>query len=154
MIPFLGEYRYAVDEKGRVNVPAKFRDILKKMDEEQQLVLTKGFDSCLYLFPIASWERFQEQLSNDEMQAEGVARYFERLFVRGGSVLSPDAQGRIPLTSEQRAWAQISKEVIVFGNNRKMELWSPAVFEKYMNEGEGSDQSVEQMAKQYFRKHF
>ncbi len=151
MIPFLGKYRHAVDEKGRTNVPSKHRDVLK-LEPSPHLVLTKGLDGCLYLLPLTTWQKLQARLEREEFQSERQARYFERMLIEDGDVQVPDAQGRIQLSKELRAFAKIDREVLIYGVGTRMEIWSPEVFDEYMAAGRKFAGSLEELASNYFRR--
>jgi MraZ protein len=151
VIPFLGKHRYAVDEKGRTNVPSKHRDALK-FEPSPHLVLTKGLDGCLYLLPLSTWQKLQARLEQEEFQSERQARYFERMLFEDGDVQVPDAQGRIQLSKELRAFARIGREVLIYGVGTRMEIWSPEVFDEFMAAGRRFAGSLEELASNYFRR--
>lgn len=151
MIPFLGKYQYAVDEKGRTNVPAKHRDVLK-LEPSQHLVLMKGLDGCLYLLPLSSWQKLQTRLEQEEFQSERQARFFERVLFEDGDVQVPDAQGRIQISKELRAFAGIKREALIYGAGTRMEIWAPNEFEEYMAAGRRFAGSIEELASNYFRR--
>jgi MraZ protein len=151
VIPFLGKYQYAVDEKGRTNVPSKHRDVLK-LEPSPHLVLTKGLDGCLYLLPLTTWQKLQSRMEQEEFQSERQARYFERMLFEDGDVQVPDAQGRIQLSKELRAFARIKREVLIYGVGTRMEIWAPDVFDEYMAAGRRFAGSLEELASSYFRR--
>jgi MraZ protein len=151
VIPFLGKYRYTADEKGRFNVPAKQRDVLK-LEPSPHLVLIKGMDGCLYLLPLTTWQKLQARLEQEEFQSERQARFFERTLFEDGDVQVPDAQGRIQLSKELRAFAKIDREVLIYGVGSRIEIWSPEVFDEYMSAGRRFAGSLEELAGNYFRR--
>jgi transcriptional regulator MraZ len=151
VIPFLGKYRYAVDEKGRFNVPSKHRDALKGQPSPH-LVVMKGLDGCLTLLPLSAWRNLQGSMTQAEFNPEREDRLFERLLIEDGDVQVPDAQGRIQLSKELRAAAKIEREVLIFGVGSRIEIWAPDEFDAYMAAGRRFAGSLEEMAKDYFRR--
>lgn len=115
---FIGEYRHTIDAKGRLIVPAKFRELLG-----DEFVVTRGLDGCLFGYPRESWEailaKYQEvsQFSKD-------ARKFARFFFAGAAACEVDRQGRILLPSVLREFAGIEKETVLAGVVSHIEIWS------------------------------
>lgn len=126
---FLGEYRCAVDEKGRVSVPYRFRQELP-----EELILTRGFDDCLALYPKPEWEKIALSLSRAVSGAQARGRYLLRLFYRNALECTLDAQGRLTIPAPLREAISIEREVIVTGVNRWIEFWNPATLEAYDRE--------------------
>ena len=150
MIPYLGEYRYSVDAKGRFNVPAKFREILKQ-EETSDLVLMKGLDGCVFLLPLSAWNDFRAPLDDDRLRSDREGRFFARDLVRGGDVQQPDSQGRIQLSKDLRAHAKIKDSILIYGNDRVIEAWAPEVFDAYMVAGNHMGPSLEEGASKFLR---
>ncbi len=114
---FLGEYQHSVDEKGRLVMPSKFRPRLA-----DGLVVTKGREGCLFVFPAKQWEdeyTYLMDLPGDERATR------ERLRVVVGSAdqQRPDKQGRIQLSVPLRTYAGIDKEVSIIGVGNRLEIW-------------------------------
>jgi MraZ protein len=120
---FLGRHAHNLDAKGRLAIPAKFRDELAS-----GVVLTRGIDRCLTLYPMAAWLPLAEQVSALPI-SDPDARAFRRLVFADAVDLGLDAQGRILLPPELRAFADIDREAIVIGVNTYLEIWSPAHWE-------------------------
>jgi MraZ protein len=120
---FLGRHAHNLDAKGRLAIPAKFRDELAS-----GVVLTRGIDRCLTLYPMAAWLPLAEQVSALPI-SDPDARAFRRLVFADAVDLALDAQGRILLPPELRAFADIDREAIVIGVNTYLEIWSPARWE-------------------------
>ena len=110
---FLGEYQHSLDAKGRVILPSKYRARFA-----EGLVLTKGQENCLYVYPREEWDRVADALSR---QAD---RNVARHFFSGSSEDSPDGQGRVGVPEPLRSYASLSKDVTVIGNGNRMEIWS------------------------------
>jgi MraZ protein len=115
---FLGEYTHTVDDKGRLTIPAKFRGELAA-----GLVVTRGFDKNLMLFPLNGWQDMAERVISRPMGDEDVRTFRRRVFA-GAVDLTPDRQGRIVLPPYLRQFADLDNEVIVAGMYNYIEVWS------------------------------
>ncbi|MBD3163054.1 MAG: cell division/cell wall cluster transcriptional repressor MraZ [Candidatus Eisenbacteria bacterium] len=149
LIPYLGEYRYTVDNAGRLNVPAKFREILKQGEASSDLVLIRGLDSCIYLLPLSTWAKFREPLDDPVFHAERQARWFSRDLLAGGSVQQPDSQGRIQIPKALRDHAGIEDQAVIFGHDNKIEVWAPERFDAYRQAGATMGGTLEEGAAKY-----
>ncbi len=119
-MPF-GEFQYSVDDKGRVIIPPSFREFVN-----DGMVVTRGLDSCLYIFPIVSWNRLEKSLSELPL-TDATSRNFVRFFYSSASKAKIDSAGRIKLTNGLRAYAGISdddKTVVIAGAPNRLELWN------------------------------
>ena len=110
MYNFIGEHSHTIDAKSRVIIPAKFREALG-----EQFVLTQGLDGCLTIYPLAEWEKFQEQL-NQLPRTNKQARIFRRFFTAKAAMCELDKQGRILVPSGLREYANLEKDVVITGN--------------------------------------
>jgi MraZ protein len=117
---FLGEYEHNLDDKGRLAVPARFREELG-----DGVVITRGFDRCLMGFPRAKWEQLAQQVSALSL-GQGDARNLRRLLFSGAADAQLDRQGRILIPQNLREYAGLDEEVIVAGLNTHFEIWSGA----------------------------
>ncbi len=115
---FLGEFEHAIDEKGRVAIPARFREELG-----EGLVLTRGFDHCLQAFPRPFFQQLSERISALPLGHEEV-RNLRRLIFSGAAEVDPDRQGRILIPQNLREYAALSEQVVIAGLNTHFELWS------------------------------
>jgi MraZ protein len=115
---FLGEYTHTIDDKGRLTIPAKFRGGLAS-----GLVVTRGFDQNLMLYPLTGWQDMAERIVSRPMGDEDVRTFRRRLF-SGAVDLTPDRQGRIVIPPYLRAFARLDSEVIVAGMYNYIEVWS------------------------------
>src|SRR5918997_1563447 len=120
---FLGRYNHTLDAKGRLAIPARFREALA-----EGLVLTRGIDRCLALYPLTAWRPLAEKVSALPI-SDPDARTFRRLVFAEAADLELDAQGRILLPPELRRYAGIEREAIVVGVNTSVEIWSPERWE-------------------------
>jgi MraZ protein len=114
---FMGEYNHSIDAKGRVIVPAKFRDNLG-----EEFVITQGLDGCLFIFPNEEWQKFEEKLKTLPM-ANKEARKFMRFFLAGAANVEFDKQGRILIPPVLREFAGLSKDVVMVGVGSRAEIW-------------------------------
>ena len=115
---FMGEYNHTIDAKGRLIIPAKFRETLG-----EEFILTKGLDGCLSIYPMDEWESFEEKLKALTLTDKN-ARAFLRFFVAGATSCELDRQGRILIPSTLREFAGLEKEVVLTGNLTRIEVWS------------------------------
>ena len=128
---FAGEYANTLDLKNRVNIPAKFRKALDPIND-RTFVITRGFDSCLTLYPISEWNIVEQQLASLS-SIRNRNREFVRSIVRYASYVQYDKQGRIIIPDNLKIYASIDREVLIIGMISKIELWSPEKIKKYDN---------------------
>jgi MraZ protein len=129
---FLGEYQHSVDAKGRLIIPAKFRDGLG-----ERFIATRGLENCLFVFPTTEFEALADKLRQLPM-ASGAAREFTRLLFSGASECELDPQGRILLPANLRTYAAIEKDVVLVGVSSRVEIWSASRWEEYCAKAESS----------------
>lgn len=115
---FMGEYNHTIDAKGRLIIPAKFREVLG-----DEFVVTKGMDGCLFVFDNSEWQVFAEKLRSLPMIDKEV-RQFTRFFLAGAASVEVDNQGRILLPSVLRDFAGITKDTVLIGVGSRIEIWS------------------------------
>lgn len=120
---FIGEYSYSLDIKGRVNIPAKFRQSLSE-DNENTFVITRGIDSCIWIYPLTQWKMIENNLRNLSSLSK-IHRSFVRNTARYASPSTYDKQGRIILTPSLIEYAGLDKELLIIGMVNKMEIWNP-----------------------------
>lgn len=114
---FMGEFNHSIDTKGRIIVPAKFREELG-----EEFVVTLGLDGCLFLYPQAEWQEFVEQLKH--LPGNREARQLQRYFLAGAMTCEADKQGRMLIPAKLREHAKLEKEVVFVGVLGKIEIWS------------------------------
>ncbi len=131
---FIGEYNHNLDAKGRLAVPAKFRSML-----EEGAVVTKGLDSCLFLYPKNEWAEIAKKLANLPI-SQSKARAFSRMMLAGAMDVEFDSQGRITLPEYLRKFANLDKKTIIAGLYDRLEIWNEEDWGKY-KEGSESDSS-------------
>ncbi|MFZ7104943.1 MAG: division/cell wall cluster transcriptional repressor MraZ [Peptococcaceae bacterium] len=129
---FMGEYQHNIDDKGRLIMPAKFRDELG-----DKFVVTKGLDGCLFVYPMEEWKVLEGKLRNLPF-TKSDARAFARFFFSGATECELDKQGRILLPPNLREHAQLQKDTFIIGVSSRLEIWSKEVWEAYSSQTEGS----------------
>ncbi len=136
---FLGTHRPRLDEKGRLALPARFRD-----DLSQGVVVTKGQERCLYGYPQQEFERIGESLRTASVTAKALRDYQRTLF---GSATSevPDRQGRVTLPAELRAYASLDRDCVVVGSNTRFEIWDAAAWVRW---SEGNDERFAELTEE------
>jgi len=129
---FLGEYQHSLDIKGRITVPAKFRDGLGT-----RFYATKGLDNCIFLYPQDEWSSIEEKISVLPITRADV-RSFARFFLSGASELEIDKQGRVLIPPNMREYANIDKDLIIIGVGSRIEIWSTEKWAIYNQSAEAS----------------
>ncbi len=123
---FLGTYTPRLDEKGRLILPAKFRPQLA-----DGLVMTRGQERCLYVFPAEEFARVHERASSAPV-SDKRARDYLRVLLSGAHDDVPDRQGRLSIPANLRAYAGLDRDVAVIGTGRRAEIWDSAAWEAYL----------------------
>ncbi|MBC8402930.1 MAG: division/cell wall cluster transcriptional repressor MraZ [Candidatus Marinimicrobia bacterium] len=121
---FIGEYAYTIDAKGRVNIPAKFRQVLSE-DNEQTFVITKGQDPCVWVYPQIVWQDIMTELRSLS-SLSAMNRTVIRSTTRYATFSTYDKQGRIQIPQALIDYAQFDKDVLIIGMVNKIEIWNPA----------------------------
>ncbi len=141
MFMFMGEYQHNIDAKGRLIVPAKFREGLGT-----NFVVTKGLDNCLFAYTNEEWKIFEEKVAKLPLTNKD-ARKFVRFFFSGAVECDTDNQGRVMIPVNLREYAGIKKEVISIGVSNRIEIWSKENWNEYNDEENFVDNQVaEKMA--------
>ena len=123
---FLGTHTPRLDEKGRLILPAKYRDELS-----EGVVITKGQERCLYVWPLAEFTRVTEAMSAAPVTGKGLRDYSRVLFASASDEV-PDKQGRITLPPALRQYAGLDRDCVVIGANTRMEIWDATAWETYL----------------------
>ena len=137
---FMGEYHHNIDEKGRIVLPGKFRE------DRTKIVVTRGLEKCLYLYPLKEWEKVVNKL-NTLPFTKSDARAVMRSFFAGASVCEFDKMGRINITSPLVSYANLTKECVVIGVNDRIEIWDKDLFESFMDD---NSSKLEEIAENLF----
>lgn len=136
----IGEYKHALDPKKRLSVPSKLR---KEIGEKA--VLTRGLESCLFLFSMSEWEKVAEKISQLPMGQKD-SRGFARLLLSGASEVELDQLGRVLIPDNLRDYAGLQKAVIVAGVGKRLEIWDENKWNVYKRDIErNGDQIAEKL---------
>jgi MraZ protein len=137
-VAFLGTHTPLLDDKGRLILPAKFRDEL-----EGGVVITKGQEHCLYVFPTSEFERISALL-REQPSTNKAVRAYHRVFFAGAHDEVPDKQGRVMIPGHLRDYAGLNRELVVIGASSKVEIWDKQAWETYLADSEGSFADIEE----------
>lgn len=129
---FMGEYQHSVDEKGRMIIPAKFRDTLGTT-----FVMTRGLDNCLFIYPMDEWKVLEQKLKSLPLMKSD-ARAFTRFFFSGATECELDKQGRVNIPGNLRDHAKLDASAVVIGVSNRVEVWSKEIWEQYAQSSEES----------------
>ena len=132
----LGEYNHTLDTKGRMAMPAKFRDKLTA-----GAIITRGIDSCLFVFANAEWEELAKKLIALPL-AQSNSRAFVRLMLAGATDVSLDTQGRILIPDYLRKYAGLKKDATVAGLYNRIEVWDRDAWNVYKTKTESSSEQI------------
>ena len=136
---FLGTHTPRLDDKGRLFLPAKFRDKLTA-----GLVMTRGQERCLYVFPMAEFERMAQEMNATPVTNRAV-RNFQRVLLSGASDEIPDKQGRVTIPAVLRDYAGLTKDCTVIGTGNRIEVWDTEAWNEFLaaTEDEFAEQGQE-----------
>ena len=126
----MGEYLHTIDGKGRVIIPARFREALG-----ERFIATKGLDHCLFVYPMSEWTTLEQKLRTLPFTQQDV-RAFVRFFFSGATECEVDKQGRILLPANLREYAQLVKDIVLVGVSTRVEIWSQALWADYSKQAE------------------
>jgi MraZ protein len=132
----LGEYNHNLDTKGRMAMPAKFREKLAA-----GAIITRGIDNCLFVFANAEWEELAKKLMALPL-AQANSRAFVRLMMAGATDVELDSQGRILVPDYLRKYAGLKKEVVVAGLYNRIEVWDRDAWSAYKAKTESSSEAI------------
>ncbi len=124
---FMGEYHHNIDEKGRLIIPAKFRETLGN-----KFIITRGIEKCLYIYSQEDWDKIVKKLNTLPFTKKD-ARIFIRSFFSGAALIEVDRQGRINIASPLVGHAGLTKECVIIGANDRIEIWDKASWDEFLN---------------------
>ncbi|NQV90750.1 division/cell wall cluster transcriptional repressor MraZ [Candidatus Uhrbacteria bacterium] len=133
---FIGEYKHAIDDKGRLAIPSKFRKSLVK-----GAVVTRGLDSSLFLFPKEEWGKLAQKLASLPL-GQSNSRAFARLMLAGAMDVELDKQGRVVLPEYLRQYAGLKKMSVIAGLYDRLEIWDEEKWESYKKKVESDADAV------------
>lgn len=138
-IVFIGQYQHSIDGKGRVIMPARFRERLS-----DTFVVTRGLDECLFIYTMDRWHRLMGHMESLHFTRRD-HRSFTRFFFSGASEGQLDSQGRFLVPPHLREYASLEKDLVIIGVSDRIEVWAAACWEAYSEE---AAQSFEDIAEQ------
>ena len=138
---FYGEYLHSMDRKGRLILPARFREV-SKANFIEKFFVTRGLDKCLFMFCEEEW-RSQEQKFKTISFTKQQARTFNRLYFSGAVEIIPDRQGRILIPQYLKDFAEIKRDVMIVGVSNRIEIWAKDKWQEFYG---SSRQSFEEIA--------
>ncbi|MBU0469797.1 MAG: division/cell wall cluster transcriptional repressor MraZ [Candidatus Omnitrophica bacterium] len=138
---FYGEFKHSIDEKGRVILPSKFRDVSREYAIEK-FFLTRGLDKCIFMFGENEWTAQEEKFKKASFTKKE-NRNFNRMFFAGAVDVFPDKQGRFIIPQYLKDYASISKDIVVIGVSNRIEIWDRNKWSDFYS---NSSDSFEQVA--------
>lgn len=129
-IMFLGEYQHSIDEKGRIIMPARFREQLG-----DKFIITRGLDGCLFVYSESEWHKLAAEVQNLPL-AKKDARNFARMLFSGAAEGECDKQGRVSIPQSLRELAKIERDLVTIGVSTRIEIWAKEVWQD-VNENAG-----------------
>ena len=139
---FSGEYTYSIDDKKRLAIPPKFRQVLGS-----KAVITRGLDQCLFLYTAKEWQKLAKKISQLPL-AQADARGFARLMLGGAMEVSIDNLGRILIPDYLKEYALLKKKVIFVGLYNRVEVWDEEEFQKYKKKTEMAAEDIAERLKE------
>ena len=138
---FMGEYHHNIDEKGRIVIPGKFREITTN-----KIIITRGLEKCLYIYTLEEWDKIVSKLNKLPFTKKD-ARTFIRSFFAGATLCEFDRSGRINITSPLVSYAGLTKDCVIIGVNDRIEVWDETLYNDFMNE---NSSKLEEIAENLF----
>lgn len=129
---FIGSFTYSIDSKGRVSIPAKLRKYVKP-EANDTFVMTRGVEQCIVIYPLDQWKELVDQKLATLNEFDRKEAMFLRAFLQRASEDTLDSQSRLLVPQNLIEYAGIEKEVFILGAIKKIEIWNPAVYEKYLS---------------------
>lgn len=133
---FIGEYAHTLDDKGRLAIPVKFREALKK-----GAVVTRGLDQCLFVYTAEEWQRLAEKLAALPL-GQSTTRAFSRLMLAGAMDAELDKQGRVVLPEYLRTFAVLKKNIVIAGLYNRLEVWDAQTWQTYKTATESESNAL------------
>lgn len=133
---FIGEYKYNLDSKNRLALPSKFRKLFSP-----GAVITKGLDSCLFIYTAKEWSKLVEKLAQLPI-SQAKSRAFSRLMLAGAMDVNLDGQGRIILPDYLKDFANLNKKVVVAGLYNRLEVWDEKLWSQYQRTSEKDSNEI------------
>lgn len=141
---FTGQYSFNIDSKNRINIPAPLRKQFSNKDKKT-FVVTRGIDSCAWIYPITEWKKIQSELQQLSSLSK-TNRIFLRNHLRHANILKYDSQGRFVLPQSLIEYASIKKDITIIGVLNKIEIWNTKLLNEIDKSNNVNDQSYDQLS--------
>ena len=141
---FTGQYSFNIDSKNRINIPAPLRKQFSNKDKKT-FVVTRGIDSCAWIYPISEWKKIQSELQQLSSLSK-TNRIFLRNHLRHANILKYDSQGRFVLPQSLIEYASIKKDITIIGVLNKIEIWNTKLLNEIDKSDNVNDQSYDQLS--------
>jgi MraZ protein len=142
MSSFKGSYEYSVDNKGRINIPARLRRYVS-LDANDTFVVTRGYEQCLFVYPLDEWNTLEQSI-RELSTTNPKHRFFMRTLLERATECQLDGQSRITIPKELLQFAGIENEVLILGVLERIEVWNPSVYREYLKSQSESYENVAQ----------
>lgn len=140
MSAFKGTYEYSIDNKGRINIPAKLRKYVSP-EANDTFTITRGFEKCLFIYPQDEWNRLEQSI-RALSSTNAKHRFFMRVLLQQAAESQLDGQSRITIPKDLLQFASIESEVLIMGVLEHIEVWNPDEYKKYLAAQESSYEEV------------
>jgi MraZ protein len=140
MSAFKGSYIHSVDNKGRVNLPAKLRKYISP-EANDTFIVTRGFDQCIFAYPLDEWHSY-EQAIRSLRSSSADSRFVMRHLLQYASEVQLDAQARIMLPHNLLQFSEIVNEVLILGVLERIEIWNPIIYDTYIKQQKATYEEV------------
>ena len=131
-----GEYRNTLDEKGRILFPSKLRNELFGENEKNVLIVTQSFDHCLWLYTLEEWKTLSSRIMETASPFSKQNRLVLRTLIAPAQEVELDKAGRLSIPQSLREYAGLSKDCVILGINKYMELWDAETYRRYLEEND------------------
>jgi MraZ protein len=148
MPAFSGKYYYVVDQKGRIIIPAPFREIISSNYSSKLYITNAPFDRCLYIYPLEEWNRLQDQVRTKPRSDEAI-RFFLRRVIASAVEVEMDKQGRVLIPAALREDGNINTNVVMAGQIERIELWDRNEWDILFDPAKIDRKSVEEKLTSY-----
>jgi MraZ protein len=145
---FSGKYYYTVDPKGRIIIPAPFREIVTSNYSSKLYITNAPFDKCLYIYPMEEWNKLQEQVRTKPRSDEAI-RFFLRRVIASAVETEMDKQGRILVPAALREDANINSNVVMAGQIERIELWDRNEWDTLFDPAKIDRKTIEEKLAEY-----
>lgn len=148
MPSFSGKYYYTIDPKGRIIIPALFRDIISSNYSPKLYIVNAAFDKCLHIYPQEEWHKLEEKVRQlPKMQEE--VRFFMRRVIASAQEVEVDKQGRILIPAAHREDAGLNSDIVIVGQIEKIELWDRREWDTVVDHSRIDKKTVEEKLAAY-----